>query len=101
MAKHTQITSEQAIKIMELNRESVDSRDIADFIGVSQSYISNFIRAYNGNEVRLKVFNQNTQKIIKETSPFYNPNKLEQKIESNKYRVKMFFGLIKFTIEKI
>lgn len=69
--KKIKFTEKEVERIMKLYRDGVDARIIAKEFKTSQSFISNFARAFNGNEHKMNTLSKDSQNLIRKLSPFY------------------------------
>ena len=98
MGEIKSMTKELAFEIIEMHKKGSYISEIVEYSGYSSSFISNFVRAYNGNTERLKILAKPHQDLIKELSHNYNPAQtkinFKEKSKFIEYECKLFFGLI-------
>jgi predicted transcriptional regulator len=98
MGEIKSMTKEVAFKIIEMHKKGTHINDIVKFCGFSNSFVSNFVRAYNGNTERLIVLAKPHQDLIKEISPNYTETQtkigFKEKSRFVEYECKLLFGLI-------
>jgi hypothetical protein len=98
-----EISRRLALEIMEKHRQDIDLRVIAEYANVSPTFISNFVKAFNGNVGKLNILAYKHQEVIRQVSPFYQivcKNKVEIDIVDY-YECRILFGLITLKIKPI
>lgn len=103
-SKGFKFTKEDIKAIIQLHQNGRHQSYISRQIGCSTASVSNLIKAYNGNLVKLNYLSKPTQDIIRELSVYYNNKpikELNKKQEYPTYQCKILFGLIKLTFKPI
>jgi hypothetical protein len=99
MSRITQITEKQALIIMNNYRKCINSVETANYIGCSQSLISIFVKAFNGNKKQLDKLGKEHSDLIMRISPFYKSKQpTDQIVESviNQFKQRSEVGIAKY-----